>query len=504
MDPSKKPPLLRITGLEKRYGGVRALRGASLTLSAPGIVHGLIGENGSGKSTMLGILSGQLQPDAGEIELNGSMVRFADPGDALAQGIAMVSQETSVALDLTVAENIFMGHRMSRTWRGIDWRATYRRAAQLMGLVGLECRPDMVMRSLRPDECQMVEIVRALSLNSRLLILDEPTSSLTDDEVEALFTATRRISAQGVSTIFVSHKLEELREVSDELTVLRDGRTVAEGDTASFTPDSIISAMVGGAVRARALRTPARARAFSALALELEGLTLGGAFTDVTLHAGHGEVVGLCGLVGAGRSELLASIFGIVSPTAGEIRVDGEPHAPRSPADAMRRGLGYVPANRKTEGLVLTMSTSDNLTMVSGRERPRLLPPARAAERTEVQRISRSVKLNAQSPYAPVQTLSGGNQQKVVLGKWLAAKPKILLLDEPTRGVDVNAKLEIHELLREAATAGTTLLVVSSENSELRNLCDRIIVMFRGRVAADLPVDEAYDDVIARHAGGHV
>ncbi|MGD9734361.1 MAG: sugar ABC transporter ATP-binding protein [Solirubrobacterales bacterium] len=493
--------------MHKSFGGVHALRGAGLTLGGEGTVHVLIGENGSGKSTLLGVLSGQLRPDAGEILLRGRRVSFSSPAAALRQGIAMVSQETAVAPDLTVAENVLLGRGLVRRGYGIDRAASYARAREVLARLELDYEPTRLVGTLRPDQRQMVEIARALSTEAKVLILDEPTSSLTDDEVEALFAAIRQLKAHGVTTLFVSHRLPELFAIGDEVTVIRDGRTVAEAPIAEFDTRSLVDAMVGEAGEEPA--RPARRRPAGggeAPVLGVRGLRVAGALDGVDLDVGAGEIVGMAGLVGAGRSELMEVVFGARRADSGEITLDGKPLHARGPRAAIARGVGYLPADRKSQGLVLMASVGVNLTMVQTHDRPRFAVPRASAERATASGICEALQVRAPSLAAPAGSLSGGNQQKVALGKWLARPPRLLLLDEPTRGVDVAAKAEIHGHLRDLAASGVGLLVSSSENEELIELCDRIVVLFRGRVAATVGGDgELVSEAeLVRLAGGHI
>jgi ABC-type sugar transport system ATPase subunit len=485
--------------MHKRYGGVHALRGAELAVLS-GEVHALVGENGSGKSTLLKILSGQLRADAGTISFDGSEATLRNPTEALRRGIATVTQETTLVPELSIAENIFLGHRMARRFRVIDWRSTRRLAARALDRLGLDLDPAMPVRRLRPDQQQMVEIARALSIDARVLILDEPTSSLTDDEVQALFDLVGRLRAQGVATIFVSHRLGEIFAIADRLTVLRDGRTVGSGPAAAFDRPRLIELMTGRALED--LPEHAHADSRDVPALRVRGLSLPQAFEDVSIDVRAGEIVGLAGLVGAGRSELLESLFGLRS-AAGAMELDGQRIHFRSPRAAVRGGFAFVPADRKLQGLVLQMSVRENLMMASTSRVARLLPPTPGRELATVRRAFTSLQIRAPSPRVLVSTLSGGNQQKVVLGKWLMMEPRVLMLDEPTRGVDVGAKAEIYRLLFDAAESGIAVLVSSSEIPELLTLCDRILVMFRGRVVASLGRGEATEARIAHAAGGH-
>jgi ABC-type sugar transport system ATPase subunit len=501
-----RPPLLSLDAIHKRFGGVRALNGAQLTVRGQGTVHGLIGANGSGKSTLLGILSGQLKPDSGTIRVDGRLTSFSGPVASIACGIAMVSQETAVAPDLTVAENILLGRRLVRRSAGISWRATRARAVQVLGQLGLDYSPDATLRSLRPDQRQMVEIARALSLDSRVLILDEPTSSLSDDEVRALFATIRVLKSAGVSTLFVSHRIAELFEICDEITVLRDGRTQGTGTATAFTPNSLVDLMVGTlepAPHTREGHSSAGAGRAGQAALEVRNLSVGGAVKDVTFAVHKGEVVGVAGLVGAGRSELLAAIFGSVERSSGTVRVCGDADRRPSPRLSIRRGIGYVPPDRKDQGLVLAMNVRDNALMAATHRKARLRRPRPEEHERRLQDVAKILKLDYGSETRPVGTLSGGNQQKVVLAKWLMAEVPVLLLDEPTRGVDVAAKRDIHEMLRELAASGTAVLVSSSENDELLTLCDRIIVMSRGSVVRIVNADSADEAQLTNLAGGH-
>jgi ABC-type sugar transport system ATPase subunit len=497
-------PLLELVGIDKTYGGVPALQGASLRIDTPGTVHTLIGQNGCGKSSMLSILSGQLQPEAGEVRLDGQPLRFGSAADAVRAGIAMVAQETALAEELSVAENVLMG-RMVRSPRGIDWSASRARARQILGRLALDYDPRCIVSRLRPDQKQMVEIARAISLDTRILILDEPTSSLTEDEVRALFATIRGLARHGVATLFVSHRLAEVFEISDELTVMRDGRTVDFGPIGNFTTQSLVDAMVGGVDLhgGPVVRHAAQARTTRPV-LEVRGLSCAGGVkgVDVTLHAGR--VVGIAGLVGSGRSELLEAIFGVRPLSEGSVIVDGAPLRRPSPRSCISAGIGYVPPDRKLQGLILPMSISSNVTMVATHTKNRLRPPGRKAERGFARRLAASVRMRAASMSLPVRALSGGNQQKVVFCKWMASQPRILLLDDPTRGVDVSAKADIHTQLRQAAADGLALVVTSSEIPELIDLCDEVLVMHRGAITHSFGRDDLSEAKIATVAAGGV
>jgi ABC-type sugar transport system ATPase subunit len=493
-------PFLQATALDKRYGGVHALRGAHIAVY-PGEVHALVGENGSGKSTLLKILSGQIKADSGTVLLGGEPAAFRNPNDALRRGIATVTQETTLAPDLSITENVFLGHRMVRRGPLIDWRATRRRAREAVRRLGLDVDPSLPVRRLRPDQQQMVEIARALSIDARVLVLDEPTSSLTDDEVASLFALVRNLRDEGVAIIFVSHRLKEVFDLADRITVLRDGRTVGEAPAAELDRPALIQLMVGRALEE--MEPPAVQERSGPSALRLRGLTLPRAISEIDLDVAPGEIVGLAGLIGAGRSELLETVFGLHRPSAGTVEVEGSPASFRSPRDAIRGRVAFVPADRKVQGLVHEMSVRENLVMAFTSRVARVRRPAARRELRVVRESFQGMRIRAGSPRAPVATLSGGNQQKIVLAKWLATSPRVLMLDEPTRGVDVGAKAEIYQLLFDAAESGVGVLVSSSENPELLTLCDRILVMFRGRIAAELSRDDATEARIAHFAGGH-
>jgi ABC-type sugar transport system ATPase subunit len=494
------PAVLQAEGVRKRFGGVHALRGAHLALRA-GEVHGLCGENGSGKSTLLKVISGQLDADAGRVMLEGVETRFTDASEAVAAGIATVSQERAVVPDLSVAENIFLGPRKARSWRGIDWRETRSRAREILARLNCDIDLDEPVGRLRPDLQQLVEVARALSTDARVLILDEPTSSLADDEVASLFAAIRSLKGSGVATVFVSHRLKEFFELVDRVTVLRDGEVVGEGEIGDFDEPRLVHLMVGRELEE--LEPDYRRHEVEDAVLRVRDLSVPGRFEGVSFDVGPGEVVGLAGLVGAGRSDLLGALFGLEPEATGRVEIDGSPVRPRDPRQAMRAKIGFVPADRKQFGLVLDMSVLENISIARTARRFRLARPAGPGEQEAVEQAVRDFRIVTTSIAEPVSQLSGGNQQKVVLAKWFGTEPRVLILDEPTRGVDVGAKAEIYRLLEAAKARGLAILFSSSETPELQLLCDRILVMFRGRVVARLTNEEADEARIARFAMGH-
>lgn len=498
------PPLVRLSGIRKHFGGVQALRGADMTIGSGGTIHALAGQNGSGKSTLLAVLSGQHQADAGEMLLDGNPVRFASPMSALKHGVAMVAQETAVAPSLTVMENILLGRQMVRGRSGINRAASRMKASAVLERLGLDYDPDALVGRLRPDQQQMVEIGRAVSMDARLLILDEPTSSLTDDEVESLFVVVRELRDNGMAVMFVSHRLAEVFEICDTVTVLRDGLTVAENSISAFTPHTLVKAMVKTGTRSG---RPRSERRLGGGAHSRQGLRVRGACTgpvkEVDIDVAAGEIVGLAGLVGAGRGELLEGIFGLRQLRSGSVEIDGRPMPVQSPRASISAGIGYLPPERKTQGLLLGMDIAANVAMTATAHEARIRTPRRTREASAAEAVCRDMSIRTPSVRVPVGSLSGGNQQKVALARCLELQPTALLLDEPTRGVDVSAKAELHEILRAAAKAGIALLVSSSEDDELLALCDRICVMARGRIVATRECEALDLPDLARLAGGH-
>jgi len=491
---------LRVESLHKRFGGVQALRGAELLVER-GEVHSLVGANGSGKSTLINVLSGQVVPEAGSVMLDGKPIPLGHPARALAAGIATVTQETTLVPNLSAAENILLGPRKVRGWLGIDWQATRRRAEEVSDLLGARFPVDERVANLRPDQQQLVEIARAISMNARVLLLDEPTSSLTEDEVDSLFALVRSLKERGLTTIFVSHRMRELFAIADRITVLRDGRTVDSGPVGAYDARRIIELMVGRAPE-EGSGQPASAREQRPALLRVDQLSVPGRVVRASVSVAPGECVGLAGLTGSGRTELLDAIFGLRRPSGGRIELVGEEFRPRGVADAIRRGVAYVPGDRKNSGLVLSMTLAENVMMPTTSGAMRLRVPRRGREHRRVATLARELGIVASSADAPAATLSGGNQQKAVLAKWFATSPRLLLMDEPTRGVDIAAKREIHHLLAQVQTDGVGILVSSSETDELLLLCDRILVMFRGEVVAELDRSEASEANLTHYSMG--
>jgi inositol transport system ATP-binding protein len=498
---SPRPPLLEMTGVAKRFPGVLALAGVDFEV-AEGEVHALLGENGAGKSTLLKILSGAQPADAGEIRFAGSPVRFASPHEAQRAGIATIYQEFTLAPDMSIAENVFIG-REPGTKLFVSWRRLAAETREISERIGLKRLPLTPVRELSVAEQQLVEIARALSMRSRLIVMDEPTSALSETEVANLFEIVKRLRSEGISVIFVTHRLEEVFRICDRYTVLRDGAYVGAGDVAQSNVDAIIRLMVGRDVDllygARPAPTP------GPIALEARGLTRrrdrrdprATELIDVSLTLRQGEIVGLAGLVGAGRTETVRAIFGADKLDSGEILIEGERVEIDSPEAAMRQGVGLVPEDRKKQALFLQLAIRANLSIAAQEQISSLRWfISERKENALIEAFKRKLNIRMTGPDQLVAKLSGGNQQKVVLARWLALKPRILIVDEPTRGIDVGAKIEVHNILVEMAKAGVAVLVVSSELPEVLALCDRIVTMREGRVTGEIARAAASQEIL--------
>ncbi len=488
---------LDVDGVSKRYAGVQALDCFDLSLQA-GEVRALLGKNGAGKSTLVRILSGAERPDAGTIHIDGAPVAIPSPSRARELGIATVHQELSLVPELSVADNLLLGRWRETGSVGpfLSPSATVAYAREHLARLKLVIDPRAKLRTLSVAEQQTVEIARAVSLGSRVLILDEPTSSLPASEVQVLLELVRRLAASGMAIIYVSHRMDEIPVVADSVTVVRDGRLVDTRPIAQADTREIVRLMTGKASDDRPPRTVAKAR--GEVVLDIEGLSTGDRLRGVDLQLHRGEILGVAGLLGSGRTELLRCIFGLDRHDAGSMTVAGAAHAPRSPVDAIRAGIGFTPEDRKHDGLALSMSVSANLVLAVLRRISRAGFLSRRAEAQLAQTSKKRLAIKTRSIQTAVGQLSGGNQQKVILGKWLNARARILLLDEPTRGVDIEAKEQIYELIRELAADGVSTVVVSSETEELFLVCDRIVVLNGGRVVAERAVEQtAPSEVLA-------
>ena len=488
---------LHATNITKAYAGVQALASASLELRA-GEVHALVGENGAGKSTLIKILTGAVVPDGGEITLNGALVPRLTPRLAKSLGIAAIYQQPALFAELTVAENIALGIEVTGRWGRVNWRERHRRAADLLARVGARIDPETTAGELGIAQQQLVEIARALGAEARVLILDEPTASLSKDDADNLFRVVRELRADGVGMIYISHRLEELPLIADRVTVLRDGNTIATRAMAEVNREQLIQMMVG---RALSSVFPKRTVPLGDTVLELTqvGCAASGV-SGVSLSVRAGEIVGLSGLVGAGRSELARIIFGLTPADQGEIRMHRRVVRIASPADAIAAGIAYVPEDRRRQGVVLEMSVSENVTLAALKHLSRFGAVDRRREWAVATDYTRRLGVKTPSIRSLVSTLSGGNQQKVALSRWLVTKPALLILDEPTQGIDVGAKAEIHELMTELAEQGTAILMISSELPEILGMSDRIAVMHGGTLVSVLDRSEATAERILARA----
>lgn len=501
-------PLLEMRNIVKEFPGVRALDGVSFTLEA-GEFHALVGENGAGKSTLMKVLSG-VYPHGdfdGQILVNDAPMTFSGIRDSESAGIAIIFQELSLVKELTVGENIFLGREPSR-FRVINWPELYHKASKLLQDLHLPIDPRTPVGNLGIGRQQLVEIAKALSQDAKILVLDEPTAALTESEVETLFDILRKLKSRGVGMIYISHKLDEVFAMSDRITVLRDGRTVAGFTAQEATKDGVIAAMVGREVGDI---FPQTKHEFGDVALSIKNLNVYSPDTpdrklvdNVSFDVRRGEVLGIAGLMGAGRSELLTAIFGAwQAKYSREIEVEGKRVAINSPSDAIRSGLAFVTEDRKRYGLILEQTILDNMTLAGLREISGRVVTNRTREAVAAESQMSGLRVKANSPLTIANTLSGGNQQKIVLGKWLLTKPKVLFLDEPTRGIDVGAKQEIYAEINKLAAEGLAIVMVSSELPEVLGLADRVIVLHEGRVAGEFTRADATAEKVMAAATGH-
>ena len=487
--------LLTLKGIEKRFGGVTALRNGNLAVNA-GEVHLLMGENGAGKSTLMKIVAGMQQSDGGEMLWQGRPARFRNPAEAARNGIAMVHQESLLAPHLSVAENIFLGREDRLPFGWVRRHEMVERARRLIDDHHFPLQADWRVEKLSPAGKQLVEICRAIQQGSSLLIFDEPTSSLSEAESQGVFRIVKSLCTRNMGVIYITHRLEELRVIGDRVTVLRDGETVHAGLLKDLTPDQLIRHMVGrevAAIYSRQARPPGDER------LRVHNLTRKGALHDISFTLRAGEIVGLAGLVGAGRTELCRAIFGVDSIDSGKIWIDGAEARVRSPREAVAAGIALIPEDRQKSGLATALPISYNITMASV---PRLSPGGflrLGEERRLAAEYGKKLRIKFDSPSQRAGRLSGGNQQKVVIAKWLVRGARVFLFDEPTRGIDIGAKVEVFELMNSLAADGAAILMVSSEMSELLQVTDRILVMRQGSITAELP-GHCTQDQIMRYA----
>lgn len=484
--------ILELKKISKSFSGVEVLHEVSFSLR-PGEVHALLGENGAGKSTLVKVVTGVHQPDNGEILLNGVPVRFGDTRESRQAGIAAIYQELSLFPDLDVAENIFVGRQPVTLGGWVDWRKLYTEAGKLLESLGVHLDLKQKARSLSIAQQQMVEIARAFSINARVLIMDEPTSSLTLNEVADLFRLVQRLREDGTAIIFISHRLEELFELADRVTVLRDGSYVDTRLIKDVTRDDLIRMMVGRTITDLFPKQEVQA---GEVILKVEHLSRAGTFRDVSFELRRGEILGMAGLVGAGRTNVARAIFGVEPPTGGRIQVDGRDVAIKSPQQAIKLGLAYVPEDRQLHGLIPAMHLTSNISLPILQEYSIRGWLQDKMELKAAYEAACQMEVRANNIWQNARELSGGNQQKVVLAKWLSTKPRILILDEPTRGIDVGTKAAVHALMSKLASEGMAILMISSELPEIMGMSDRIIVMHEGYMTGHFTRAEATQEKI--------
>ena len=493
-------PLLQLSGVSKHFPGVKALDGVELALR-PGRVTALIGENGAGKSTLVKILTGIYRPDAGAILIEGQPVAFASPEAAQAARVTAIHQETVLFDELSVAENIYLGHAPRTRFGLVDWAAIRARSMALLHGLDAPIAASTLLKNLSIAQRHLVAIARALSVDARVVIMDEPTAALSHKEVEDLFRIVDRLKADGKAILFISHKFEELHRIADDFVVFRDGRTVGSGSMAGATHADLVRMMVGRPVDQVFPKVPAP---IGPAVLTVRGYSHPTEFDDIGFELRRGEILGVYGLVGAGRSELAQSLFGVTRPSAGSVAVDGRAVTIRSPAEAVRAGIVYVPEERGRHGAVLAMPIVENVTLGSlGKVSRRGFVQA-AEEFALARHYAERFDLRASSLSQPVGTLSGGNQQKVVIGKWLATRPKVIILDEPTKGIDIGSKSAVHAFMSELAGQGLAVLMISSELPEILGMADRVLVMKEGRMAGLYDREGLTPETLVQAATGNV
>jgi rhamnose transport system ATP-binding protein len=486
--------ILRLNDVSKSFSGVEVLHNVSFDLR-PGEVHALLGENGAGKSTMVKVITGYHQPDHGEIYLDDELVEFTDTRDSRQVGIAAIYQELSLFPDLDVAENIFVGRHPLKFGMQVDWRKLYDEAKQLLDSLGVQIDLKQKARQLSIAQQQIVEIARAFSINARILIMDEPTSSLTLNEVAELFNLVKNLRESGTAIIFISHRLEELFEIADRVTVLRDGYYIDTCNTTETTRDDLLRKMVGRTISEQYPKVEVER---GDVLLQVEDITKDGLFRNVSIELHQGEILGLAGLVGAGRTHVAESLFGIRPVDSGRIMIGGQEVNITSPQHAIELGLAYVPEDRQLHGLIPAMQLTQNISLPKLGEFARYNWVLNAKERKFAYSAALQMEVRARSISQCARELSGGNQQKVVLAKWLSTNPRILILDEPTRGIDVGTKAAVHALMSNLAAQGMAILMISSELPEILGMSDRIVVMREGYVTAHfLRAEATQENIIA-------
>ncbi len=494
--------IIKVENLTKVFPGIKALDNIQLSLRG-GEVHALIGENGAGKSTLVKILTGVQPQTSGTVYLNGKPVTFRNAIEAQEAGIAAIHQEASMFPELSVAENIYMGHHLHKGKAGpLDWKKMKKETAELLKKVGLDINPSTLVKNLSVAQRHMIEITKALSMNAQVIIMDEPTSALTNREVEDLYRIIRGLKAEGKAIVFISHKFEEIFEICDYFTVMRDGQYIGEGSIKETSEDEIINMMIGRSIDCM---YPEHEAKKGEVLLEVENLAQLGAFKNVSFKLHKGEILGFFGLVGAGRTEVMRTIFGIDEASEGTMKFKGVPYSPKSARDAMKMGMALVPEDRRKQGIVVHQSLTRNISLPSLAKLSSKFGVINSkSENDYVNKNGNEMEIKSAGYHVDVETLSGGNQQKVVLAKWLGTKPELLILDEPTRGIDVATKAAVHDFVAKIADQGVGVIVISSELPEVMGMSDRIVVMHEGKMTGIVEKKDATAESVMRYAIGGV
>ncbi|MBB5149368.1 MULTISPECIES: sugar ABC transporter ATP-binding protein [Ureibacillus] len=491
--------MIEMTGISKAFNGNVVLKDVRFNLKE-GEIHALMGENGAGKSTLMKILSGIYTKDAGEIKVDGQPVNFKSPKDAEKYGIVVIHQELNILPDLTVAENLFLGKEKTYGPFGIlKNREMDREAEELLSKLGLHVNPKTRAGDLSVGKQQIIEIAKAIASDAKYIVMDEPTAALTDREIKTLFETINELKAKGISFVYISHRMEEIFSICDRITILRDGQYVGERNIPETNFDEIVAMMVG---RELGERFPERQCDIGDIKLEVRNLTVKGLFENISFNVRKGEVVGVAGLMGAGRTEVAETIFGYRKAHSGDILIDGNKVSIKSPIDAMKHKIGYVTEDRKTKGLVLNFSIQENVALANLKKVSTSGVVKKEKELSLVNQYIEQLKIRTSSPKQSAKSLSGGNQQKVVLAKWLGTEPEVLILDEPTRGVDIGAKKEIYQIINDLAQAGVAILMISSELPEIIGMADRVLVMHEGKLTGEVSKEEMTQERIMHFATG--
>ena len=487
---------LRVSGIEKSFPGVKALDHVDFAVRK-GTVHALCGENGAGKSTLMKIINGQYKPDAGQIYIDEEPITIKDPIQAAEHGIAMIPQELNYVPELTVEENLFLGRLPVNKFGKVDWKKVHRDAVEFIEREGLSYGPKQKLNTLTVSDIQMLEIIKAVSNNASIIIMDEPTSSITEREVASLFEKIKDLKAQGVSIVYISHKMDEVFQIADDITVFRDGVVVSSDRAEDVDLDTVITRMVG---RKMTNAYPKEEVEIGETMFEVKDFNLKNIFADIDFYAKKGEIIGFAGLVGAGRTEAMRSVFGLDPHDSGKVFIDGQEVNIKSPEDSIKNGLVMLAENRREDGIIPVRSVKENASLANLRRFIYKGIAHKAQEIKEVSSLFGKMAVKTPTLNTAIGSLSGGNQQKVLLSRWLLCEPKVMILDEPTRGIDVGAKFEIYKLMTDIVKEGRTIIMVSSEMPELIGMCDRIYVMSQGRITGCLERDEFSQETIMKYA----